>query len=143
MRQREDTVVPRAAGVRESPARPGCQARKTLYELGHMHISLTYPVIFADIELPGIAPARDNGWNSVYTSPCSGKVREDYVPVALDRADFNGYAAYLTSHSAYKVGVFSGSEDLDGYLRHRSRFAHSQYLRMDLLRVHQQPVPSP
>ncbi|HEY3958826.1 MAG TPA: hypothetical protein VGM53_36150 [Streptosporangiaceae bacterium] len=86
------------------------QARKTLYELGHMHISLTYPVIFADIELPGIAPAPDNGWNSVYTSPCSGTVKQSYVPVALDRADFNGYAAYLTSHSAYKVGVYSAPQ---------------------------------
>ncbi len=83
------------------------QAGKTLYELGHMHISLTYPVIFEDVELPGIAPAPDNGWNSVYTSPCSGKVKQGYVPLAVDRADFNGYADYITSHSSYKVGVYS------------------------------------
>ena len=38
-----------------------------------MHVK--YPVIFVDIELPGIAPAPDNGWNSVYTSPCSGGKR--------------------------------------------------------------------
>lgn len=66
-----------------------------------------YPVIWADIELPGIAPAPDNGWNSVYTSPCSGVVRQAYVPVSVDRADFNGYAAYITAHSSYKVGVYS------------------------------------
>ena len=83
------------------------QARKTLYELGHMHITLKYPVIFADIELPGIAPAPDNGWNSVYTSPCSGKVKASYISPAVDRAVFDGFAAYLTSHSSDKVGVYS------------------------------------
>ena len=44
-----------------------------------------------DIELPGIAPAPDNGWNSVYTSPCSGVVKQSSVPTSLDRADFNGF----------------------------------------------------
>jgi hypothetical protein len=66
-----------------------------------------YPVIWADIELPGIAPATDNGWNSVYTSPCSGVVRQSSIPASVDRAEFNGYAAYVTAHSAYKVGVYS------------------------------------
>ena len=83
------------------------QAGKTLYELGHMHISLEYPVIFEDVELPGITPAPDNGWNSVYTSPCSGRVKQSHVPTAVDRADFNGYADYITSHSSYQVGVYS------------------------------------
>ncbi|HEY0938180.1 MAG TPA: hypothetical protein VGD91_31110, partial [Trebonia sp.] len=41
---------------------------------------IPYPVIWADIELPGIAPAPDNGWNKVYTSPCSGRVRQSSVP---------------------------------------------------------------
>jgi len=83
------------------------QARKTLYELGHMQISLTYPVIFEDVEEPEIAPAPDNGWKSVYTSPCSGTIRSNNVSSDLDRADFNGFAAYITSHSSYKVGVYS------------------------------------
>ena len=83
------------------------QARKTLYELGHMQISLKYPVIFEDVEEPGIAPAPDNGWKSAYTSPCSGKVNSTNVSSDLDRADFNGFAAYITGHSSYKVGVYS------------------------------------
>lgn len=66
-----------------------------------------YPVIWADIELPGIAPAPDNGWNSVYTSPCSGKVKVSSVPASVDRSELNGFAAYITSHSTYKVGVYS------------------------------------
>lgn len=81
------------------------QARWTLLDIAK--IKVTYPVVFEDVELPGIAPARDNGWNSVYTSPCSGRVSQDYVPVTLDRADFNGFADYITSHSSYKVGVYS------------------------------------
>ncbi len=42
--------------------------------------TITYPVVWADIELPGIAPAPDNGWNSVYTSPCSGMVKQSSRP---------------------------------------------------------------
>ena len=61
------------------------------------------------VELPGISPARDNGWNSVYTSPCSGTVRQSFVPTSLDRADFNGFADYITAHSPYKVGVYSSA----------------------------------
>jgi hypothetical protein len=67
----------------------------------------TYRVLWQDIELPGIAPAPDNGWTSVYTGPCTGRVRQHYVPVALDRAEFDGFAAYLSSHSSYLNGVYS------------------------------------
>jgi hypothetical protein len=68
-----------------------------------------YPVVWADIELPGIGPAPDNGWNSVYTSPCSGVVRTRGVPAAVDRADFNGFANYVAAHSKYKIGVYSSA----------------------------------
>jgi hypothetical protein len=70
---------------------------------------LDYPVVWADIELPGIGPATDNGWNTVYTSPCSGAVRTRGIPAAVDRADFNGFAAYVRAHSKYKVGVYSSA----------------------------------
>ena len=70
-----------------------------------------YPVVFMDVELPGHAPsytpAPDNGWNAAYTSACSGKVKTSYVPASVDRAEFNFFANYLTSHSAYKAGVYS------------------------------------
>jgi hypothetical protein len=84
------------------------QAAQTLSDIAKQHLN-TYPVVWADIELPGVAPAYDNGWNSVYTSPCSGVVKESYVPATLDRADFNGFAAYITAHSSYKVGVYSSA----------------------------------
>src|SRR5215469_13997974 len=70
-----------------------------------------YPIIFMDVELPGHAPgytpAADNGWNSVYTSACSGVVKQNYVPAGVDRAEFNAFANYVTSHSSYKAGVYS------------------------------------
>ena len=88
------------------------QAAWTLAAMKALHV--TYPVVFMDIELPGHAPsytpADDNGWNSVYTSACSGRVRIGYVPTSVDRADLNGYAAYLTSHSSYKAGVYSAPD---------------------------------
>jgi hypothetical protein len=70
----------------------------------------TYPVLFMDIEMSGIKPAPDNGWQDVYTSPCSGVVRPgQYVSPALARAEFNGFDQYLTAHSRYKAGVYSDS----------------------------------
>jgi hypothetical protein len=85
------------------------QAARTLYDIGQLHV--TYPVVWMDIEIPGNAPdytpAPDNGWNSVYTSACSGVVKVNYVSTSLDRADLDGFADYLTSHSSYKAGVYS------------------------------------
>ena len=69
--------------------------------------TVTYPVIWADIEMPLIAPATDNGWNSVYSTPCSGHVVQSYVPATVDRAEFNAFANYITEHSKFKVGVYS------------------------------------
>ncbi|HUL25226.1 MAG TPA: hypothetical protein VLW44_05585 [Streptosporangiaceae bacterium] len=88
------------------------QAAWALSDIPKHHI--TYPVVFMDIEIPGNAPnytpADDNGWNSVYTSPCSGTVRISYIPAAVDRADLNGFATYLTGHSSYKAGVYSAPD---------------------------------
>jgi hypothetical protein len=93
----------------EAYAWGGQQAARTLYDISHVHV--TYPVVFMDVEIPGNAPnytpAPDNGWNTVYTSACSGVVKQHHIPAAVDRADFNGFAAYITAHSSYKVGVYS------------------------------------
>jgi hypothetical protein len=85
------------------------QAARTLYDIAQLKV--TYPVVFMDIEIPGDAPdytpAPDNGWNTVYTSPCSGVAKSGFIPASVDRADLNGFAAYLTSHSHYSAGVYS------------------------------------
>jgi hypothetical protein len=83
------------------------QAAQALADAAKDHV--TYPVLFMDIELPGVAPASDNGWNDVYTSPCSGVVRVHGVPAALDRDDFNGFWDYVSTHSKYKPGVYSAA----------------------------------
>jgi len=97
--------------VKEATAWGAAQAARVVSDLGTQKPTPTYPVVFMDVEIPGNAPsytpAPDNGWNAVYTSTCSGKVKSSYVPAALDRADFNGFANYLTSHSSYRAGVYS------------------------------------
>ncbi len=97
--------------TKEAQAWGADQAAEALKDLAKASPKVTYPVVFMDVELPGDAPnytpAPDNGWNSVYTSPCSGQVSSGYIAPAVDRADFNGFADYLTSHSSYKAGVYS------------------------------------
>ena len=83
------------------------QAARALSDIAGGHFD--YKVVWMDIELPGITPAPDNGWNSVYTSSCSGVVKQSSVPASLDRADFNGFWDYVTAHSSYKVGVYSSA----------------------------------
>jgi hypothetical protein len=87
------------------------QAARMLAVLPGEPTPVNYPVIFMDVELPGHAPSftpvPDNGWTAVYTSACSGQVKQSYVPPSLNRADLDGFAGYLTSHSAYKAGVYS------------------------------------
>ncbi len=87
------------------------QAAMALYELPREPTTVNYPVVFMDIELPGNAPgytpASDNGWKSVYTSACSGQVKQSGMSATVNRADLNGFATYLTSHSSYKAGVYS------------------------------------
>jgi hypothetical protein len=68
--------------------------------------AVKYKVLFMDIELPGVAPAKDNGWNSVYTSPCSGKVRTSHIAASIDRGVFNGFYGYEAAHG-YTPGVYS------------------------------------
>jgi hypothetical protein len=83
------------------------QAEWTLAAMKKIHV--TYSVVWADIEFPGIAPATDNGWHSVYTSACSGVRRSSTVSTTVARAEFTAYANYITSHSGYKVGVYSNA----------------------------------
>ncbi len=105
-------VDPNYNGTRsEAYAWGEAQAQRVVADLEGTRYKITYPVVFMDVEIPGNAPsytpAPDNGWNSVYTSACSGVVKQDSIPAAVDRADFNGFAAYLTTHSSYEAGVYS------------------------------------
>jgi hypothetical protein len=72
---------------------------------------ITYPVAWMDIELPKIAPAPDNGWTSVYTSPCSGAARKHGVTPSVNRAEVSGFSDYLRAHSSFLPGVYSSPGD--------------------------------
>jgi len=89
------------------------QAARALHSIRSRNLDVTYPIVFADVELPGnapgISPAPDNGWNAVYTSPCSGRIATTYVAPLLDRADLFGFFRYLGHHSAYVRGVYSSA----------------------------------
>jgi len=85
------------------------QAVRTLSDIAKLKV--TYPIVFADVELPGnapgISPVPDNGWNFVYTSACSGRVKSKGINPEVDRADFKGFTNYVTQHSSFKAGVYS------------------------------------
>ena len=100
-------VDPRWNGTAAEAATWGAeQAAHAIADAASEHV--TYPVLFMDIEMPGIQPAPDNGWQDVYTSPCSGQTRPgQHVTPGLARAEFNGFGDYLTAHSRYKAGVYS------------------------------------
>jgi hypothetical protein len=97
----------KAGSTSEASAWGAAQAADALGAMSRS--TITYPVVWADIELPGIEPALDNGWNSVYSSPCSEVRIRKSVPATIDRAEFNGFANYISSHSSYKVGVYSSN----------------------------------
>ena len=84
------------------------QAARALADLAS---AVKYPVLWMDVELPGNAPdftpAPDNGWNNVYTSPCSGVVARQHIAPSVDRGVIDGFASYLTAHSKDKPGVYS------------------------------------
>jgi hypothetical protein len=87
------------------------QAKTALAAIRAQSPRINYQIVFEDVELPGNAPtftpAQDNGWNSVYTAPCSGRVRSAFIAAHVDRGDVNGFAAYMAANSRYKVGVYS------------------------------------
>jgi hypothetical protein len=84
------------------------QASRALIDIANGG-GIDYPVVWMDIELPGIGPATDNGWNSVYTTACSGVKKQNFVAVSLDRAVFNGFFDFVKAHSHYQPGVYSSA----------------------------------
>ena len=85
------------------------QAARTLADIADSH-TFDYRVVWMDVELPGITPAPDNGWNTVYTSACSGVAKKSGIAATVDRSVLNGFAAWVTGHSSDKVGVYSAPD---------------------------------
>ena len=95
--------------MQEAYAWGRAQAARTHADLSTRAVK--YPVVFMDIEIPGNAPsftpAPDNGWNTVYTSPCSGRVKANYIKPGLDREVFNGFSDYIRNNTSSIPGVYS------------------------------------
>jgi hypothetical protein len=97
----------------EAYAWGAAQAARALADIRRLPQSrrVSYRVVWMDIELPLISPAPDNGWDSVYTSSCSGVVKRSHVATAVDRAEFNGFWDYVSHHSSFRPGVYSAPAD--------------------------------
>ncbi len=95
--------------AREARAWGSRQAARALSDIRGLPAEqrITYPVLWMDIELPKISPAPDNGWTSVYTSPCSGAVRRHGIPPSVNRAEVDGFSGYLRAHTSSLPGVYS------------------------------------
>ncbi len=76
--------------------------------LGRMSRSTITPGGVADIELPGIKRRSTTAEQHLLLALQRGE-GEDLHPVGRDRADFNGFANYITAHSSYKVSVYSSA----------------------------------
>jgi hypothetical protein len=97
----------------EAYAWGAAQAARALADIRRLPQSrrVSYRVVWMDIERPLISPAPDNGWDSVYTLPCSGVVKRSHVAAAVDRAEFNGFWDYVSRHSSFRPGVYSAPGD--------------------------------
>ncbi|MCL2769283.1 MAG: hypothetical protein FWD42_04145 [Solirubrobacterales bacterium] len=95
--------------AREARAWGAAQAAQTLGHIRRLPGAqrITYPVVWMDVELPKIAPAPDNGWTSVYGSPCRGAVRRRGIAPSVNRAELDGFSVYLRAHSRFQPGVYS------------------------------------
>ncbi|MGI8696774.1 MAG: hypothetical protein ACR2JQ_09005 [Mycobacteriales bacterium] len=104
-----DPATPgRTPTVDQAYAWGAAQAKRTLDDIAVAHLSIPRKFIVMDVELPGVAPATDNGWNHIYPGKCGGSPVANYVSPTVDRAVFNGYYAYVLAHSSYAIVVYSG-----------------------------------
>ena len=60
------------------------------------------------------------------------RCRRPPSPATVDRAEFNGFANYITAHSTYKVGVYSSAPVWTSIFGTGSYAQHPEHLRVDL-----------
>ena len=80
------------------------QAQQAISDLGGKVFDFRY--IFMDIENNGVPPDED-GWNTVWNSPCGNTVKSSYIPANVDFATWVGFANYIDDHSPYLAAVYS------------------------------------
>ena len=112
------------------------QAARALVDIANGG-GIDYPVVWMDIEIPGIGPATDNGWNTVYTTPCSGKVKQQHILASIDRADFNGFYDYVLGALQVPAGRLLRRRGVELGLRQHQRQPgqprlHPEHRRVDV-----------
>ena len=80
------------------------QAKQVIaHDLGN---SYSLPYVVEDIENAG-APPDENGWNTIWTGPCTQTTSGGSIPAAVDFATFQGFRNYIEANSAYAPAVYS------------------------------------
>jgi Domain of unknown function (DUF4232) len=87
------------------------QAQQFLKDSSGVFLNFRY--VFMDIENNGLPPD-ENGWNTVWNSPCSSHIKAEYIAPQVDYATYLGFADFISSHSPYRVGVYSAGGDAYG-----------------------------
>ena len=76
-------------------------------------VFLNFKYVFMDIENNGLPPD-ENGWNTAWNSPCSTHIKAEYIAPQVDYATYLGFADFISSHSPYRVGIYSAGGDAYG-----------------------------
>lgn len=80
------------------------QARQMIaHALGNAY---SLPYVVEDVENAG-APPDENGWNTIWTGPCTQTQSGSSIPAAVDFATFQGFRNYIEANSAYAPAVYS------------------------------------
>ena len=88
----------------EATAWGAAQAKQLItHDLGN---SYSLPYVVGDIENAG-APPDENGWNTIWTGPCTQTTSGSSIPAAVDFATFQGFRNYIQANSAYAPAVYS------------------------------------
>lgn len=64
------------------------------------------PYVVEDVENAG-APPDENGWNTIWTGPCTQTQSGSSIPATVDFATFQGFRNYIQANSAYAPAVYS------------------------------------
>jgi hypothetical protein len=88
----------------EAKAWGAAQAKQMItHALGNAY---SLPYVVEDVENAG-APPDENGWNTIWTGPCTQTQTGSSIPAAVDFATFQGFRNYIEANSAYAPAVYS------------------------------------
>jgi len=103
-----------AAGPGRDPGYNGTTAEAKSWGAAQANQMITHalgnayslPYVVEDVENAG-APPDENGWNTIWTGPCTQTTSGSSIPAAVDFATFQGFRNYIEANSAYAPAVYS------------------------------------